>query len=42
MSEPLPSVLPSNPLPLVADWLAEAERTIRTASTMALPPRRRR
>jgi pyridoxamine 5'-phosphate oxidase len=36
MSEPLPAVLPSNPLPLVGDWLAEAERTIRTASTMAL------
>ena len=36
MTEPLPTVLPSNPLPLVGDWLAEAERTIRTASTMAL------
>ena len=36
MSEPLPTVLPSNPLPLIGRWLAEAERTIRTASTMAL------
>jgi pyridoxamine 5'-phosphate oxidase len=36
MSQPLPTDLPSNPLPLVADWLAEAERTIRSASTMAL------
>jgi pyridoxamine 5'-phosphate oxidase len=36
MSEPLPTVLPSNPLPLVGHWLAEAERTIRTASAMAL------
>lgn len=36
MSDPLPTVLPSNPLPLVGHWLAEAERTIRTASTMAL------
>ena len=36
MSEPLPTVLPSSPLPLVSHWLAEAERTVRTASTMAL------
>jgi pyridoxamine 5'-phosphate oxidase len=36
MSDPLPTVLPSNPLPLVGQWLTEAERTIRTASTMAL------
>ena len=36
MSDPLPTVLPSNPLPLVGQWLTEAERTVRTASTMAL------
>jgi pyridoxamine 5'-phosphate oxidase len=36
MSAPLPAVLPANPLPLVAQWLAEAERTSRTASAMAL------
>jgi pyridoxamine 5'-phosphate oxidase len=36
MSDPLPAVLPPNPLPIVGEWLAEAERTIRSASTMAL------
>jgi len=36
MSDPLPSVLPVNPLPIVGEWLAEAERTVRSASTMAL------
>src|SRR5262245_55776995 len=36
MSDPLPAVLPLNPLPIVGEWLAEAERTVRSASTMAL------
>lgn len=36
MKPPLPEPLPADPLPLVRDWLAEAERTVRTAGAMAL------
>ena len=36
MSAPLPTTLPSDPLPLLADWMAEAAKTARSASNMVL------
>jgi pyridoxamine 5'-phosphate oxidase len=36
MSEPLPESLPTDPLPLAARWLAEAERVMKSATAMAL------
>ena len=33
---PLPEALPSDPLPLVADWLAEAAARVRNSTSMAL------
>ena len=33
---PLPEPLPSDPLPLVADWLADAAARVRNATSMAL------
>ena len=33
---PLPDALPSDPLPLVADWLAEAAARVRNSTSMAL------
>ena len=35
-SPPLPETLPSDPLPLVADWLAEAATRVRNSTSMAL------
>ena len=36
MSDPLPTVLPSNPLPLVGQLARRGGAHVRTASTMAL------
>lgn len=36
MAEPLPDPLPDDPLPLVADWLTEAGRSVRNATAMTL------
>ena len=36
VSSPLPEPLPSDPLPLVASWLAEASASVRAATAMAL------
>jgi pyridoxamine 5'-phosphate oxidase len=36
MREPLPEVLPADPLPLVARWLEEAAGAVKTAGAMAL------
>jgi pyridoxamine 5'-phosphate oxidase len=36
MSSALPEPLPESPLPLVAEWLAEANAAVRSASSMAL------
>ena len=36
MSEPLPSRLPADPLPLAARWIEEATAPVRTATAMAL------
>ncbi len=36
MSQPLPETLPADPLPLVAEWLTEAARTVKAATAMAL------
>lgn len=36
MNPLLPEPLPADPLPLVADWLAEAARTVRTPTAMTL------
>src|SRR5690242_9592058 len=33
---PLPEMLPADPLPLVAEWLAEAARVVRNATSMTL------
>lgn len=36
MSAPLPTTLPDDPLPLLADWMAEAAGATRSASNMVL------
>jgi pyridoxamine 5'-phosphate oxidase len=36
MSEPLPEILPADPLPLVARWLEEAAPVMKTPTAMAL------
>lgn len=36
MRDPLPEPLPADPLPLVADWLAEAGRAVQNPTAMAL------
>lgn len=36
MKEPLPEILPADPLPLVARWLEEAAPVVKTATAMAL------
>ena len=36
MKEPLPEVLPADPLPLVARWLEEAAPVVKSATAMAL------
>jgi pyridoxamine 5'-phosphate oxidase len=36
MTEPLPEVLPADPLPLVARWLEEAAAVVKSATAMAL------
>lgn len=36
MSEPLPPLLPDDPLPLAARWIEEATAAVRTATAMAL------
>lgn len=33
---PLPELLPSDPLPLVAEWLADAAARMRNSTSMAL------
>ena len=36
MKPPLPEPLPADPLPLVAEWLAEAQQAMRNATSMTL------
>ena len=36
MSEPLPEVLPADPLPLAARWIGEAVAVVKSATAMAL------
>ncbi len=36
MSEPLPDILPADPLPLAARWIGEAAAAVKSATAMAL------
>ena len=36
MSEPLPEILPADPLPLAARWIGEAAAAVKSATAMAL------